>query len=124
MTGLIKKPLKSQKMLRTDNPHHPQSCARRKKERNMKYVLMQAPKTEDEYSSQIVIVDNSSKIGKGRVQKLINDGYAHIGYIESDLRTQQLKSGFEHDLRNKLDNAREFLNQINAITDSCYATML
>ena len=90
---------------------------------DMKYVLMQAPKTEDEYSSQIVIIDNSTKIGKGKVQKLINDGYSHIGYIESDLRVQQLKSGFKYDLQNRLDNARELFNQINAITDNFYATM-
>lgn len=89
----------------------------------MKYVLMQSPKTEDEYSSQIVIIDNSTKIGKGKVQKLINEGYSHIGYIESDLRTQQLKSGFEHDLQGRLDNTRELFNQINALTDSYYATI-
>lgn len=89
----------------------------------MKYVLMQAPKTKDEYSSQIVIIDNSTKIGKGKVQKLINEGYSHIGYIESDLRTQQLKSGFEYELRSRLDNTRELFNQINAITDSYYATI-
>ena len=89
----------------------------------MKYVLMQAPKTEDEYSSQIIIIDNSTNIGKGRVYKLINEGYSHIGYIESDLRTQQLKAGFEHDLQNRLDNTREIFNQINTLTDSFYATV-
>lgn len=89
----------------------------------MKYVLMQAPKTEDEYSSQIAIIDNSTRIGKGRVQQLINEGYSHIGYIESDLRPQQLKSGFEYGLQNRLDNTRELFNQINAITDSYYATI-
>lgn len=89
----------------------------------MKYVLMQAPKTEDEYSSQIVIIDNSNKIGKKKVQKLINEGYSHVGYIESDLRTQQLKSGFEHNLQSRLDNARGLFDQINAIADSYYATI-
>lgn len=89
----------------------------------MKYVLMQAPKTEDEYSSQIVIIDNSTQIGKGKVQKLVNEGYSHIGYIESDLRPQQLKSGFENNLQNRLDNARSLFDQINAIADSYYATI-
>ncbi len=29
------------------------------------YVLMQAPRTEEGYSSQIIIVDNSTRIGRG-----------------------------------------------------------
>lgn len=68
----------------------------------MKYVLMQAPKKTEEYSSQILIVDNSTHIGKKRVESLIFDGYKFAGTIESDLRIQQLKSGFESNIQKEL----------------------
>ena len=83
-----------------------------------RYVLMQAPRTEDGYSSQIIIVDNSTRIGKGRIQKLIDEGYSHAGYIESDQPAQKLRAGFEHDLRNRIDKARDLFNRISAIADS------
>ncbi len=82
------------------------------------YVLMQAPRTEEGYSSQIIIVDNSTRIGRGRLQKFINEGYSHIGYIESDLSPQELKSGFDHDLRNRIDKARDLFNSISTMADS------
>ncbi|MEH2957821.1 hypothetical protein [Candidatus Merdisoma sp. JLR.KK006] len=83
-----------------------------------KYVLMKAPKREGEYSSQIVIIDNSRKIGKEEIQNLFNEGYSHVGYIESDLRIQQLMVGFEHNLRDSLNKAHTLFNQISTMADS------
>lgn len=83
-----------------------------------RYILMQAPITEGDYSSQIIIVDNSTRIGKGRIVKLIEEGYSHVGYIESDRRPQELKSGFEYDLRNRIDKARDLFNSISTMANS------
>ena len=83
----------------------------------MKYVLMQAPKRPEEYSSQIVIVDNSTHIGKKKIESLIYDGYKFAGTIESDLRVQQLKSGFEFDLTKKIDDANEIIKNINKLSE-------
>lgn len=55
----------------------------------MKYALIQMP------NGSIDIVDNSTKIGKGRVCKLIDEGGKPAGTIESDLRVGALKVGFE-----------------------------
>lgn len=57
-----------------------------------KYVLLQAPKTDGDYTAQIEIIDNSSAIGKGKVESRIKDGYIHIGWIESNLRVPELKA--------------------------------
>ncbi len=83
-----------------------------------RYILMQARRTEEDYSSQIIIVDNSTRIGKGRIVKLIEEGYSHVGYIESDLRMQELKLGFDHDLRNRIDKVHDLFNSISAMADS------
>lgn len=82
------------------------------------YVLMQAPGAEEGYSSQIIIVDNSTRIGRGRLQKFINEGYSHVGYIESDLHPRKLTSGFEHNMQNRIDKARDLFNRISEIADS------
>ncbi|WP_178695240.1 hypothetical protein [[Eubacterium] hominis] len=86
-------------------------------DKKMKYVLMQAPKKPEEYSSQIVIVDNSTHIGKKKIESLIYDGYKFAGTIESDLRVQQLKSGFEFDLTKKIDDANEIIKNINKLSE-------
>lgn len=56
----------------------------------MKYALIQMP------DSAIVIVDNSTPIGKGRVCRLIDEGGKPVGTIESELRAGSLRAGFEH----------------------------
>lgn len=88
-----------------------------KRDEKMKYVLMQAPKKPEEYSSQILIIDNSTHIGKKRVESLIYDGYKFAGTIESDLRIQQLKSGFEFNLLKRIDNANEIMKSINKLSE-------
>lgn len=84
----------------------------------MRYVLMQAPKQEGDYSSQIVIIDNSSQIGKEQVQWYVNAGWVGVGSIESDLTPRDLKSGFEHDCRKSIEKAHNLFNQISALADS------
>ena len=79
---------------------------------------MKAPKKEGDYSSQIIIIDNSRKIGKDEIEYLLNEGYSHVGYIESDFRIQELTAGFEHDLRDSLNKAHTIFNQISKMADS------
>lgn len=82
-----------------------------------RYVLLQEPKSnEDDYAPQITIVDNTTKIGKGKVERLIKEGYCHIGYLESDLRPQQLKSGFNRREEDRLEKYRDLVIQINNLT--------
>ena len=69
----------------------------------MKYALIQMP------DSEIIIVDNSDSIGKGRVYKLIDEGGKLAGTIESDLRAGALRVGFEH---NRTVRANELYDQI------------
>ena len=54
----------------------------------MKYVLI---KNAD---GQIKIIDNSTRIGKGKVERAITNGGEHIGFIESSLRARELEIGF------------------------------
>lgn len=77
----------------------------------MKYVLIQMP------DKSIVIVDNSTRIGKSRVSRLIEEGAKSAGTVESDLRAGALQAGFEHRRTKELDGlnlqmqlAREALN--------------
>jgi hypothetical protein len=84
----------------------------------MRYVLMQAPKQEKDYSSQIVILDNSNQIGRDRVQHYVNRGWTEVGSIESDLPPQDLRSGFEHDKRKSLEKAYELFQQISNLADA------
>jgi len=82
-----------------------------------KYVLLQAPKAEGEISAQIIMIDNSTDIGKGRVESRIQDGYTHIGWIESDLRIPALKRGFEHYWHQQVNEAYNLFRRIADITD-------
>lgn len=84
----------------------------------MKYVLMQAPKKEEDYSAQIEIVDNSNTIGKKKVEHLAEMGYIFAGTIESEFRVQQLKSGFAYNARKQVDVMHELFQEISKIADS------
>mgnify|MGYP000853799342 CR=1 FL=1 len=57
----------------------------------MKYVLLQWPTT-----GEIVIIDNSTKIGKEKVTKLCNEGAVPAGTIESDLNRLRIDSGLRY----------------------------
>ena len=63
-----------------------------------KYALLQAPDR-----GQVVIIDNSTTIGKNRVYKFCREGYTSVGTIESELSPIALKSGFMHDIREEAE---------------------
>lgn len=90
----------------------------------MRYVLMQAPKQEGDYSSQIIIIDNSSQTGKDEVQLHVNMGWVGVGSIESSLPPRDLKSGFEHNYRKSLEKAHHLFNQISTLADSHLGQMI
>ena len=77
-----------------------------------KYVLLQAPKTEGNYTAPIEIIDNASAIGKGRVEDRIQAGYIPIGWIESDLRVPELKAGLEYYWRQQVEEAHKLFRHI------------
>lgn len=83
-----------------------------------KYVLLQAPKAEGDYTAPIEIIDNAGAIGKGRVEDRIQAGYIHIGWIESDLRVPELKAGLEHYWRQQVENAHNLFQHIIDDTSS------
>ena len=59
----------------------------------MKYVLLQMPDRE------IKIIDNSSNLGKRRVEELCMEGATPAGTIESDLNRLRLETGRTHQIR-------------------------
>ncbi len=77
-----------------------------------KYVLLQAPKAEGDYTAPIEIIDNANAIGKGRVEDRIQAGYIHIGWIESDLRVPELKAGLEYYWLQQVDEAHKLFQHI------------
>ena len=84
----------------------------------MKYVLLQAPKADGEYSSPIVIVDNSGPIGKSKVERLCNEGYTPAGTIESDLKPSALKEGFTYNRRKQAENLQKLVLEIGALAET------
>ncbi len=77
-----------------------------------RYVLLQAPKTEGDYTAPIEIIDNASTIGKGRMEERMQAGYIHIGWIESDLRVPELKAGLEYYWRQQVEEAHKLFQHI------------
>lgn len=84
----------------------------------MKYVLMQAPRKEEDYNSQIEIVDNSNTIGKQRVENLVDMGYTYAGTIESELGVNRLQSGFSHNADRQVDVMHDLFREISKLADS------
>ena len=77
-----------------------------------RYVLLQAPKAEGDYTVPIEIIDNASTIGKGRMEERMQAGYIHIGWIESDLRVPELKAGLEYYWRQQVEEAHKLFQHI------------
>ena len=78
----------------------------------IKYVLLQTAPGE-----QIKIIDNSTHLGKRKVEMLCNEGYKPIGYLESEQPPQRLLRGFNKDLNNKLEDKYKILRDIRQILD-------
>lgn len=76
------------------------------------YTLMQAPRSEGKYSSQIEIVNTISRNGREKMRKLLSMGYVDVGCLESNLDATQLKWGFEYDLQIKLDDVQQLLRRL------------
>ncbi len=77
-----------------------------------KYSLLKAPVEKGEYGSQIVIVDDSTTLGKIDVCVLLDNGYSRIGWIYSDLSTEQLALGFVHDSEKRRYEAVTLLDKM------------
>ena len=83
---------------------------------NYNYVLLMAPIEKDDYVGQIKAVDNSTHIGKKRVEGLINDGYTFVGRVsECPLTESGLKAGFAKSARDRakiLDNRLDLIVEV------------
>ena len=77
-----------------------------------KYVLLQAPKPECDYTAPIEIIDNARAFGKRRVEDRIQAGYICVGWIESDLRASELKAGLEYYWRQQVEEAHKLFQHI------------
>lgn len=77
----------------------------------MKYILMQKE------NGQIKIVDNSTYIGKKKVEDLCMDGYQAIGTIESEQRPIKLLGGFNRESYQKLEERGKKLEDIQKILE-------
>ena len=75
----------------------------------MKYVLI---KNAD---GQIKIIDNSTRIGKGKVEREITNGGEHIGFIESRLRARELEIGFNVYTSKRIKELKDKLSKIGNI---------
>ena len=78
----------------------------------MRYVLLQA-----EIGEQIKIVDNSTKLGKKKVENLYLDGFKAIGYLESEEPPQILLWGFNKDSNDKIEKKNKKLCDIYEILE-------
>lgn len=76
----------------------------------MKYVLLQM-----EIGEQIKIIDNSTNLGRKKVESLIVEGYRCIGYLESEQPPQRLIRGFNANLETKLEQRDKKLWEIGEI---------
>lgn len=72
----------------------------------MKYVLLQMP------DGEIKIIDNSSNLGKRRVEELCMEGATPAGTIESDLNRLRLETGLMHRRMVERDEALDRLYKI------------
>lgn len=76
-----------------------------------RYVLLRMP------DGEIVIVDNSTHIGKKRVETYCNDGAAPAGIIESAYNPMTLREGIARKYVVERDDAFERLWKIKNFVD-------
>lgn len=83
-----------------------------------KYALLQAPVEEGDYTARIKIVDQSTKIGKMKVDMLTKAGYNFAGWIESELSVNLLRAGFDYDASVTRSTIRKHANvAIDALSE-------
>lgn len=84
------------------------------------YVLMRAPQSPDTANPrEIKIIDNSDKLGKKRIEKLVSDGFEYVGKItDTSLSAIALKQGISSVVAHHRDEAYLKLYKIRDIIDS------
>lgn len=76
-----------------------------------RYILLKAP------DGEIVIIDNSTHLGKRKVESRINEGCKHVGFIESDLSPTSLSFSLSLKVIKKLDKYDEIFSEIMRQTE-------
>ena len=83
----------------------------------MKYVLLQRPIFPSEDSAPIEIIDTSKEAGKHRAEKLLEHGYKHVGFIESEQSLMFLRQGFGYKFYQEEDRNGEFRFKLQQLID-------
>ena len=82
-----------------------------------RYVLLQRPIIPSEDSAPIEIIDNSKEYGKRRIEKLLEYGYTHVGFIESERTEMFLKQGFNYKFYAEEDKREELIDKLRGLVD-------
>ena len=82
-----------------------------------RYVLLQRPIIPSEDSAPIEIIDNSTEAGKHRVEKLLEYGYTHVGFIESERTAMFLKQGFSYKFYAEENKREELVYKLRGLVD-------
>ncbi|MCD7863589.1 MAG: hypothetical protein LUG61_08840 [Lachnospiraceae bacterium] len=89
-----------------------------------KYVMLQAPKeNEHDTAPQILIIDNSTAIGKSRVEKLVNQGYRFAGTIETELSESIVRSGICRDRIDRLEAYQSRIREVRQLLGNTLETV-
>ncbi len=76
----------------------------------MKHMIMQSNKT-----SEIVIENNDTSIGKKRICWLVEQGFKKVGEIETELNKSELHKGISFQVQKQLDEVQETLSSIKRL---------
>lgn len=75
-----------------------------------KFALLQAPENAD-VPGGIIVVKTDTNHSKQNVEYLCNQGYKHVGWIESDLNYWALRNGLLAALRQKLEKKNDLISE-------------
>lgn len=73
-------------------------------------MIMQSNKT-----SEIVIENNDTLIGKKRICWLVEQGFKKVGEIETELNKSELHNGISFQVQKQLEEAHETLSSIRRL---------
>lgn len=84
------------------------------------YILMRAPQSPDGNTArEIKIIDNTDKLGKRRVEKLVAEEYEYVGKIsDTELTPIGIQQGISARTAFHRDTAYRMINQIREIIDA------